>query len=286
METTKEEVNTNANSLNEVGLIVGIQYRYAGKIYNFKTDDPTLKRDEWVVVESEHGTSLGIVIVAPREILKEKFPKDIKKILRRAEPKELEEEVVAHEKALELFEIFKEKALEYNLPMKPLTADMMEGGKKVMLTFYAEERVDFRALVKELAARFKMRVEMRQVGSRDEVKYMGGIGSCGRTTCCCQHLRQFQSISIQMAKVQGLMPNPAKLTGSCGKLKCCLAYENGLYAEMRKHLPRMGAIVGTKQGEGKVVGLDILREICVIRLDEERQIKIPVSEVVFKEKAG
>lgn len=260
-------------------LLVGIQYRPAGKIYNFKTDDASLKRGQWVIVEAEHGTSVGTVIVPPREVSPKELPKDVKKVLRSASQEELKEKTIKSEKAMEIFETFCKKAKEHNLPMKPLDAELAEGDKKVILTFFAEERIDFRALVKELAAILHMRIEMRQVGARDEVKCMGGLGVCGLITCCSLHLRNFQSISIQMAKTQGLTPNPAKLTGVCGKLKCCLAYENPIYAEIRKHLPKAGTMVMTPRGEGKVIDFDILQEQCVVRMEDGLEVKVSIKEI-------
>lgn len=260
-------------------MLVGIQYRPAGKIYMFKTDDTTLKRGQWVVVEAEHGTSMGTVIVSPNEVSPKELPKNVKKVLRCANEKELQEKRSKNERALEIFETFCKKAKEHNLPLKPLDSELVDGDKKVVLTFFAEERVDFRALVKELATVLRMRIEMRQVGARDEVKCRGGLGVCGMVTCCSSHLRNFQSISIQMAKTQGLTPNPAKLTGVCGKLKCCLAYENPIYAEIRKRFPKAGTMVKTPSGEGKVVNFDILQERCVVRMKEGSEIRVSIKDI-------
>ncbi len=259
--------------------VVGVQYRHAGKIYSFLTNDGTLGRGEAVVVEAEQGTSVGTVILSPQSIDEAEIPKDIKRVLRKASPAEVAEQANLNEKEMEIYGHFLEKVKERNLPMKPLAAELRDGGKKVILTFFAEERVDFRSLVKDLATSLHMRVEMHQIGARDEVKCRGGIGSCGLLTCCSQHLRQFQSISIQMAKTQGLTPNPAKLTGICGKLKCCLAYESALYAEIRQRLPRVGTFVSVPQGNGKVVGLDILKEQCIVRLDEGQEVKVPLKDI-------
>jgi len=150
--------------------------------------------------------------------------------------------------------------------MKLIDVDITEGGKKAVFVFFAESRVDFRALVKDLAGLLRMRIEMRQIGSRDEAKIAGCMGPCGQTTCCSTHLRQFQSISISMAKHQGLAPNPAKLTGMCGKLKCCLAYEQVAYDECRKGLLKAGSPVETSSGAGKIVGHNVLKRECIVRL--------------------
>lgn len=260
-------------------LVVGVQYRNAGKIYTFLTDDAGLVRGDCVVVEAEHGTSIGAVILPPQSVSDTDIPRDIRKVLRRAKPEELSELASLNEREMEIFELFADKVKEGNLPMKPLSAELRDGDKKVILSFFAEERVDFRSLVKDLAGALHMRIEMHQVGARDEVKCRGGIGSCGLHTCCSLHLRQFQSISIQMAKTQGLTPNPAKLTGICGKLKCCLAYENASYAEVRQKMPRVGMLVSTPQGDGKVTGLAILKEECIVRLDEGQEVRVNFHDV-------
>lgn len=259
--------------------IVCIQYRTAGKLYSFVTDDASLVRGDCVVVEGEHGTSIGAVILPPQAVLESDVPKDIRKVLRRASPEELSQLANTNEREMEIFERFAERVKEQNLPMKPLSAELRDGDKKVVLSFFAEERVDFRNLVKDLAQTLHMRIEMHQVGARDEVKYRGAIGSCGLHTCCARHLRQFQSISIQMAKTQGLTPNPAKLTGICGKLKCCLAYENALYAELRQKMPRVGMMVSTPQGNGKITGLNILKEQCIVRLDEGQEVRVDLRDI-------
>lgn len=273
------ETKTEEKTPQKQKFIVGIQFRAAGKIYTFTTDDPTLARSEHMVVEAEQGTSIGTVVLLPQTVSEADLPKDVRKVLRRASDDELRQLAVQNEKEFEIFELFAEKVLERGLLMKPLAAELRDGEKKVMLTFYAEERVDFRNLVKDLATSLHMRIEMHQIGARDEVKYKGGIGPCGLRTCCSQHLRQFQSISIQMAKTQGLTPNPAKLTGLCGKLKCCLAYENALYCELRQRLPRVGMLVTTPQGNGKVAGLNILNEICIVRLDEGGEAKVHLRDI-------
>ncbi len=279
MEQTPAETKTEEKSSVPQKFIVGIQYRTAGKIYTYLTDDKTLARGEQVVVEAEQGSSIGIVIAPPQPVLESDVPKDIRKVLHRASREELLQLAAQNEKEFEIFELFTEKVKERALPMKPLGAELREGEKKVILTFFAEERVDFRNLVKDLATSLHMRIEMHQIGARDEVKHRGGLGPCGLLTCCSRHLRQFQSISIQMAKAQGLTPNPAKLTGLCGKLKCCLAYENALYCELRQRMPRVGMLVSTPQGNGKITGLDVLSEVCHVRLDEGGEAKVHLRDI-------
>jgi len=279
MEAASEEIKKDEKPQGPKKFVVGIQYRRAGKIYTFLTDDKTIGRGDAVVVEGEHGSSIGTVIIPPCEVNESELAKDIKRVLHRATPEELEEAVLKSERELHIFGLFVEKTSALGLPMKPLSAELRDNEKKVLLTFFAEDRVDFRSLVKDLATTLHKRIEMHQIGARDEAKYKGCIGPCGFVTCCSQHLRQFQSISIQMAKNQGLTPNPAKLTGMCGKLKCCLAYENALYVELRHRLPRVGMLVKTPQGNGKITGLDVLREQCVVKLDEGGDVRVSVRDV-------
>lgn len=266
METDLQENSRGIDGPKPAKLAAGVQFRTAGKIYTFVTTDPSLARGEVVAVEGEQGTSLGTVASQPKEVQQEALPKNVKRILHRATPNELEEECKRREKALDHSVTCEEKIREHGLPMKLLDVDITDGGKRIIFSFFAEQRVDFRSLVKDLANALHMRIEMRQIGARDESKYLGCLGPCGLMTCCSLHLRQFQSISISMAKHQGLTPNPAKLTGMCGKLKCCLAYEQAVYDECRHGLPKAGIAVETPRGAGKIIGHNVLKRECVVRL--------------------
>lgn len=256
-------------------LTVGVQFRRAGKVYTFVTDDDSLKKGDNVVVESEGGESVGEVAMAPSEVEEGKLPANIRRILRRAGDDDIEEFEEHREKAIECYKAALERIKSRQLPMKLIDVDITEGGKKAIFIFFAENRVDFRSLVKDLAGLLRMRIEMRQIGSRDEAKINGCLGPCGQTTCCSTHLRQFQSISISMAKHQGLAPNPAKLTGMCGKLKCCLAYEQAAYNECRKGLPKTGSPVETAKGAGKVIGHNVLKRECIVRLYGGGELRLP-----------
>ena len=247
-------------------LAVGVQFRPAGKIYTFVTTDPSLKKGEEVVVESEGGSAVATVINPPSLPAKEKMPKKAKRLLRRASEEEMEKERLRRERALECFGVCQQRIRERNLPMKLVEASVTPDESKAIFSFFAEHRVDFRSLVKDLAQALRMRIEMRQIGARDEAKSMACLGPCGLPTCCSYHLREFQSISISMAKHQGLTPNPPKLTGMCGKLKCCLAYEEAAYEEQRQGLPKLGAAVECPKGVGKVVGHNVLKRECIVRL--------------------
>lgn len=257
---------------------VGIQYRSAGDIYTFMTDDDALIRGQHVVVEGEHGESVGAVIVEPWEIPKENIPKNVKRVVRRANEEDILDLARSREEARDFFDVCEKKIVEHSLPMKLIDTEIVEGGKKVIFFFFSEQRVDFRSLVKDLASSLHRYIEMRQIGSRDVSSFVGCMGPCGRTTCCSSHMRQFQSISIAMAKNQGLSPNPAKLTGMCGKLKCCLSYENKSYVALRKGLPKQNSWVQTPRGEGKVVNVDVLKQRCGVRLEGGGEARFDCSE--------
>jgi cell fate regulator YaaT (PSP1 superfamily) len=247
-------------------LAVGVQFRPAGKIYTFVTTDPSLKKGEEVVVESEGGPAIATVISPPVLPTEEDLPQKATRLLRRASPDEMEKERTRRERALECFTVCRDRIRERKLPMKLVEANVSADESKVIFSFFAEHRVDFRSLVKELAQALRMRIEMRQIGARDEAKTLPCLGPCGLPTCCSYHLRQFQSISISMAKHQGLTPNPPKITGMCGKLKCCLAYEHAAYEEQRQGLPKLGSAVESPKGVGKVVGHNVLKRECIVRL--------------------
>ena len=256
---------------------VGVQFRPAGKIYTFASEDAEISAGDLVIVESEGGTALGQV-VAPPAGSAEAPPQHAKRVLRRASPEEIDADRRRKEQALSHFALCREKVKERALPMKLVDAQIEEDGRKIVFSFFSEGRIDFRQLVKDLAGQLHMRIEMRQVGARDEAKHRGCIASCGQMTCCSLHLRQFQSISISMAKHQGLAPNPAKLTGMCGKLKCCLAYEHEVYNEYRQGLPKMGASVESPEGAGKIVGHNVLKRECTVRLFRGGETRCPCEK--------
>ncbi len=271
----------NAEQTTEQGqkkLAVGVQFRPAGKIYTFVTEDKDLGQGDKVVVESEGGTSLALVAKVPYEADGASLPANVKKILRRAGQDDIDNASELRERAIECFHACRERIRSRALPMKLVDVDIADEGKKAIFTFFAESRVDFRALVKDLAGLLHMRIEMRQIGSRDEAKVSGCMGPCGQTTCCSTHLRQFQSISISMAKHQGLAPNPAKLTGMCGKLKCCLAYEQAVYDECRKNLLKTGSAVESPKGPGKIVGHNVLKRECTVRLYGGGEARMPCDK--------
>lgn len=262
-------------------IAAGVQYRPSGKIYTFITSDDTLMLGDCVVVETEGGQAVGMVIVAPAETAEGKIFPNAKKIIRRATTEDMQKEYNRREKAIEYFVLCRDKIKEKDLPMKLVDTVIEDDGKKAVFIFFAEQRVDFRSLVKELAVLLHLRIEMRQVGARDESKHKGCMGPCGLMTCCSQHLREFEPISISMAKHQGLAPNPAKLTGMCGKLKCCLAYEEAVYNEFRKDLPKVGAAVSSPKGAGKIVGHNVLKRECTVRLYSGSEVRCACDACKF-----
>lgn len=261
--------------------IVGVRFKKAGKIYDFDPAGIELESDDYVVVETTRGNEVGLVVVAPKEVSDDDVTKPLKLVIRKAEPDEILHAEQFEEKEEEALEACGELITELELPMKLLSAEYSLDGKHLTFYFSAAERVDFRQLVRELAGRFKIRVELRQVGARDETKLLGGYGRCGRNLCCASFLSEFAPISIRMAKEQSLPLNPMKISGLCGRLLCCLAYENEQYREMKEQMPRDGQQVDTPMGKARVVGSNPLKESVLVELESKVSIELPLSEVTF-----
>jgi cell fate regulator YaaT (PSP1 superfamily) len=245
--------------------VAGIKFRPAGTIYEFDAEDKHYARGERVVVESDRGPVVGTVAVASRRM---PMLDQLRHILRRATATDENAGERNTSKEREAYLFCKQRIRERNLPMKLTRVEYPLASGRVLFYFASEERIDFRDLVKDLAARLHARIEMRQIGARDEAKMVGGIGSCGRELCCSTFLPAFVPVSIKMAKDQGLVLNPSKVSGQCGRLKCCLVYEHDLYKEMKKGLPKVGKCVTTPAGPGKVVELDVLRQRVRVWFDE------------------
>lgn len=264
--------------------IVGVRFKKASKIYYFDPAGLNLEVNDYVVVETTRGVELGQVVIAPRQVLASDVEKPLKPVVRKAEPEDVKrtEELEAKEREA-LVEGIK-LVQKLNLPMKLLKAEYNLDGSRVTIHFSAEERVDFREMVRELAGRLKVRAELRQVGPRDEAKLIGGYGRCGRPLCCANFLCELAPVSIKMAKEQGLPLNPMKISGICGRLMCCLVYESEQYRIMREKLPKEGQLVTTASGAGKVIGTNPLTETVMVQLDEsEATVELPLSEVTLKE---
>jgi cell fate regulator YaaT (PSP1 superfamily) len=228
-----------------------------------------------VVCELDKGECIGSVVTPPRETSRE----GMKKVLRKASSEEIAALESLKEKEKHAFTMCKRKIEDMKLPMKLLRAEYLLGGTKLLFYFFSEDRVDFRELVKELAKEFKVRIEMRQVGVRDEAKMIGGLGNCGNVVCCKRFLNNFSIVSIKMMKEQNLLLNPAKISGVCGRLMCCLAYEYEMYLGLKKDFPKVGKRVMTTHGECKVVKYNVFNRTVTIESPEGKEVTIPVTDV-------
>lgn len=246
--------------------IVGIRFRKLGKIYFFNPQYLMLKKDELVIVDTEDGEEIGRVAIPNRTLDEAKIPKDLKKILRIAGEKDIKHYEDCQKKEKEAFEYCNKKIKAYDLKMNLTDVEFKFNNSKVLFYFTADGRIDFRELVKDLAAVYKTRIELRQIGVRDEIKRLGGNGVCGRQLCCCSFLSNFETVSIKMAKDQSLSLNPSKISGNCGRLMCCLKYEDEVYQEKLKRMPHVGAIVKTVDGVGEVDTVETLAERIKVKL--------------------
>ena len=249
-----------------MAIIVGIQFQKNGKIYNFDTNGLDLKPDDYVVADTQHGADLGQVVIGCRQVEYQDTGIQLKKVLRIATEKDLQTSSENRKKEKEAFSICQKKIAEHKLDMKLVSVEYSFDNTKAMFYFTANGRVDFRSLVKDLASVFKMRIELRQIGVRDEARMIGGLGPCGRQICCGAFLDEFQPVSIKMAKEQNLSLNPTKISGVCGRLMCCLKYEQEHYEKTRKIMPRMGKEVITPDGTGTVTDLNIVKETVFVRI--------------------
>ncbi|MGM9903184.1 stage 0 sporulation family protein [Enterococcus sp. 10A9_DIV0425] len=246
--------------------VVGVRYRDAGHIYYFTPGDSEYGYNDKVLVESQQTLHIATVAVPKKEFDLEDLPETVNRILHKVTPAELKISKKNQDDALRAFTIAKEKVKARQLEMKIIRAAYTFDRSKLTFSFTADGRIDFRELVKDLAAVFRTRIELQQIGVRDEAKMIGSIGPCGRPLCCSSFLGDFVPVSIKMAKEQGLSLNPAKISGLCGRLMCCLQYESEAYEEAKKELPDFGTMIETPDGKGKVVGLNLLSRIVSVRL--------------------
>jgi len=248
--------------------IIGVRFKKPGKIYFFDPQGIEIEKNDDVIVETAMGDEIGKVVVVNREIDESKMATPLKKVIRKATREDLASQEKYKSKEPEALEICKEKIKKYNLEMNLTDVEYKFDGSKILFYFTADGRIDFRDLVKDLASVFKTRIELRQIGVRDEVKRIGGNGVCGRELCCCSFLDNFETVSIKMAKEQNIALNPSKISGNCGRLMCCLKYEQDVYSEKVSRLPKVGAIVKTPSGEGTVEGVEILKEIVRVKIKD------------------
>ena len=268
--------------------VIGVRFRQAGKIYNFSPADFQVKVGDHVIVETARGIEYGSVVQGIREVADDKVIMPLKSVIRIATEEDDKKAIENNEKEKKAFKICKEKIAKHGLEMKLIETEYTFDNNKVLFYFTADGRIDFRELVKDLASVFKTRIELRQVGVRDETKMLGGIGICGRPLCCNTYLSEFIPVSIKMAKEQSLSLNPTKISGICGRLMCCLKNEQEAYEELNSNLPDIGEKVKTFDGfKGEVVSVNVLRQKVkiVVEVDDEREIKeYAIDELKFKPK--
>jgi len=264
--------------------VVGIRFKKAGKIYYFDPNELLIQKDDFVIVETVRGVEYGKVVIGPKKVEENDVVLPLKKVLRIADHKDqmiVEENKIA---AKEAYEVCCEKVNLHELDMKLVDVEYTFDRNKVIFYFTADGRVDFRELVKDLASIFRTRIELRQIGVRDEAKMLGGIGPCGRMLCCSTFLGDFEPVSIKMAKDQNLSLNPTKISGLCGRLMCCLKYENDEYESAKELLPDLGEWINTPDGRGKVVGLNILERVLQVEISEqERVLEYTLEELLQKD---
>jgi cell fate regulator YaaT (PSP1 superfamily) len=269
-------------------IIIGVRFRQAGKVYYFDPKGQTIERGQHVIVETAKGIEIGTVVLSNREMAEEKIVAPLKPIVRVATPADEETERKNREKEKEAFKICLEKIAKHKLEMKLIDAEYTFDNNKLLFYFTADGRIDFRELVKDLASVFRTRIELRQIGVRDETKIRGGIGICGRPLCCHTYLSEFAPVSIKMAKEQNLSLNPTKISGVCGRLMCCLKNEEEAYEELNSHLPDVGSRVKTPEGlSGEVQSVSVLKQrvkVIVTMDNDEKEIReYAVSELKFRQ---
>jgi cell fate regulator YaaT (PSP1 superfamily) len=265
--------------------IVGIRFKKAGKVYYFDPAGTELKVNDYVVVQTARGVEMGQVMIAPRQVVAADIIAELKPITRKASSDDIKHgEDFAAKEAGAMTECAKIIA-RINLAMKLVSAEYNLDGSRLTFYFTAEERVDFRELVRELTSFFKTRIELRQIGPRDQAKIVGGLGRCGRPLCCGSFLTEFTPVSIKMAKEQDLPLDPMKISGVCGRLQCCLAYENTQYREAKALMPRKGQPVNTPAGKGFITGVFPFKETVVVELETQTSAEFPLSQITLLENA-
>ena len=254
--------------------IIGVRLKKIGKVYYFDPGEMVLKPGDNVIVDTSLGEEFAEVVIGNKEVPEDRIVAPLKPITRVATSKDVKhyEENKAKEK--EAFDIALKNIKKHKLDMNLINVEYKFDNSKILFYFTADGRIDFRELVKDLAAIFKTRIELRQIGIRDEIKRMGGCGICGRELCCCSHLSNFETVSIKMAKEQNLSLTPSKISGACGRLMCCLKYEQEVYEEKLSRLPKVGAIVKTEEGEGTVESVETLKEVVKVKIVDKDDIKM------------
>jgi cell fate regulator YaaT (PSP1 superfamily) len=259
--------------------VTGVKFRERGKIYVFRCDEMDLRVNEWVMVETDRGLAVSCVAVEAWDADHQDVPGDLKRVVRRATKADLESAQARRDQERRAREACLELIAQNQLPMKLVEVESVQDGGKLMFFFTAENRVDFRKLVKELARRFHCKVEMRQIGVRNEAKMLGGLGNCGRELCCATFLNNFEPVSVRMAKDQNLSLNPLKISGLCGRLMCCLAYEHAMYMDLKKRFPACRKWVSTTRGVGRVKRLNVLADKVVLEIGDGQETEVDLADV-------
>lgn len=267
--------------------VIGVRFRKAGKIYYFDPGHYEINAKEHVIVETVRGVEYGDVVLGNREIPDEEVIQPLKKVIRVSTEEDDLKEVENKKKEREAFDVCKKKIIKHELNMKLIECEYTFDNNKLLFYFTADGRIDFRDLVKDLAAVFKTRIELRQIGVRDETKMVGSIGICGRALCCHAHLSEFHPVSIKMAKEQNLSLNPTKISGVCGRLMCCLKYEEATYEMLNKNLPDIGSIVQIQTGEqGEVLSVNVIRQLVKIVVRKENGdpnfMEVKIEEITLR----
>ncbi|OPZ73782.1 MAG: hypothetical protein BWY80_00832 [Firmicutes bacterium ADurb.Bin456] len=264
--------------------VVGVRFKKAGKVYYFDPGELELSPGDGIIVETARGVEYGQVVFGPMQVAENEIVAPLKKVIRKADAQDYRQLALNHEKENKACQICLEKIAAHELPMKLVGVEQTFDANKIIFYFTADGRIDFRELVKDLASVFRTRIELRQIGVRDEAKMVGGLGCCGRELCCSTWLSDFASVSIRMAKEQNLSLNPTKISGICGRLMCCLKYENESYEHAREDFPDLGSWVVTPDGEGKVSGVNIFKKCLSVELRESKIVKeYQAGEVTPKE---
>ena len=270
--------------------VIGVRFRTAGKIYYFDPSRFEIKKGDHVIVETARGVEYGTVVGGIREVEDSKVIQPLKPVLRIANERDDEQEAANKVKEKDAFRICQEKIAKHGLDMKLIDAEYTFDNNKVLFYFTADGRIDFRELVKDLASVFKTRIELRQIGVRDETKILGGIGICGRQLCCHANLSEFVPVSIKMAKEQNLSLNPTKISGVCGRLMCCLKHEEETYEDLNRRLPNLGDYVTTDDGlKGEVSSVNVLRQLVkvIVNVEDEKEIReYRLDQLRFKRRHG
>jgi cell fate regulator YaaT (PSP1 superfamily) len=259
--------------------LVGVRFKRAGRVYYFDPAGFELKVGDWVVVETGRGSDLGRVVISPKQVLANELTEPLKPVLRVATAEDLNKRVDSKDRELKALDKCQQISSRMGLPMKFITAEYNLDSSRLTVFFSAEGRIDFRDLLKELTSALKTRIELRQVGPRDEAKLIGGCGRCGRELCCTTYLSEFSPVSIRMAKEQDLPLNPMKISGICGRLLCCLSHESAQYHIMKEKLPPVGQQVTTPMGIATVIGGNSLKETVLVQLESEATVELPLEEI-------